>query len=239
MIHNRILQIATTERILQGKTLQIVQTWTVAILLVLGFPVLHRSQSESPNLKPFQPEGWSDALVISDRLGNEALQASDRLYVDFAVINSGGSPVTVPFRIDLFVDDRLRESFDVFPPLDPQVYRFLEDYPIGRLDVGIHILRVVADAGETVSESDEADNEYIRTILVGASCRGVPLSLRVSPQNAGTVTLGREPNCGGATVSSLAVRNETPKKLLGFGGEPIVKASEGSGLRHPQGQSPI
>ena len=222
MIHNRILQIATTERILQNKTLQIVQTWTVAILLVLGFPVLHRSQSESPNLKPFQPEGWSDALVISDRLGNEALQASDRLYVDFAVINSGGSPVTVPFRINLFVDDRLRESFDVFPPLDPQVYRFLEDYPIGRLDPGIHTVRVVADAGETVLESDEADNEYIRTILVGASC--LPLSFRVSPQNAGTVTLGREPNCGGATVSTLAVPNESPRKSLGIGGEPIVKA---------------
>ena len=202
------------------------ETWVIAILLALLSPASHRSQNGSPNLKPFQPDGWADAIVVSNRQGDyfdtRELNPFDLLYIDFAVINSGSSPAAAPFRIELFVDGRLRESFDVSPPLDPQVYRFREDYPIGRLDIGTHTIRVVADAGKAVSESDESDNEYTKTIIVGGDC--IPLVHRVSPRGAGVLTPSREPNCSGFTVSSLAVHGDYPGKELGIGGEPIVKA---------------
>lgn len=54
-------------------------------------------------------------------LDNLRLMAYDRLFVDFAVINSGGSPAAAPFRIEHFLNGRLRETFDVSPPLDPRV----------------------------------------------------------------------------------------------------------------------
>ena len=116
------------------------------------------------------------------------------------------------------------KSFDAPSPLDPQVFRFREDYPIGRLGVGTHALRIVADAGNQVAESDEADNEYTRTIIVAGDC--FPLTTRVSPRGAGTLTPSREPNCGEATVSvsSLAVLEEGLDGGLDIGGEPIVKA---------------
>ena len=121
-------------------------------LLLLASPGAAGSQDGLPNLRPVRPEGWSDSLVISNRQETNTetlrLRAYDRLFVDFAVINSGGSPTAVPFRIELFLNGRLRETFEVSPPLDPRVFRFREDYPLGRLSSGTHTLRVVVDGGE-------------------------------------------------------------------------------------------
>ena len=200
----------------------------VALLIALAFPNSYRSQNGSPNLRPHRPGGWSDTVVVSNRQGDNVdtlgLEVSDRLYVDFAVINSGSSPVTNPFRIDLFIDGQLWQTFDVSPPLNPQIYRFREDYPIGRLGVGTHTLRIVSDAEDSVSESDESDNEYTKTIRIAGDC--LPLTMRVSPHGAGTLIPSLQPTCGGATVSisSSAVLDKDPDQELGIAGEPIVKS---------------
>jgi hypothetical protein len=58
--------------------------------------------------------------VVSTRRGDNfnarRLTAADRIYVDFAVINAGGSPVTSPFRIDLYLDGVLWDRFDAPGP---------------------------------------------------------------------------------------------------------------------------
>ena len=214
--------------IMCGKAHLRIGTWIAAVLLALVCSGSYRSQNGSPNLKPYKPRGWSDVIVVSNRQGDNLnsgrLAPSDIIYVDFAVINSGSSPVTRPFRIELFVDGRLWKSFDAPSPLDPQVFRFREDYPIGRLGVGTHALRIVADAGNQVAESDEDDNEYTRTIIVAGDC--FPLFARVSPRGAGTLTPNREPNCGEATVSvsSLSVVEDSLDNGLDIAGEPLVTA---------------
>ena len=205
--------------------------WLVVILIALACPGSYRSQNGLPNLKPFQPDGWSDAVVVSNRPDTNAdtlgLDASDRLYVDFAVINSGNAPVAAPFRIDLLLNGLLWETFDISPPLEPRAFRFRVDYPLGRVGAGTHTLRIVADAGDSVSESDESDNDYTRTFIVGSEC--FPLTTRISPRGAGTLTLSRKPNCGGSTVSisQLPAPDESAHREpgeLGIAGEPLVKA---------------
>ena len=197
-------------------------------LLLLALPGSAGSQDGLPNLRPVRPEGWSDSLVVSNRQETHTetlrLMAYDRLFVDFAVINSGGSPAAAPFRIELFLNGRLRETFEVSPPLAPQVFRFREDYPLGRLSSGTHTLRVVVDGGETVAESDESDNQYTRTFFVSGAC--FPLTTRVSPRGAGTVTPSREPNCGSATlgIRSPGVDDQDSNQELGMGGEPVLQA---------------
>ncbi len=214
--------------IMRGKAHLRIATWAVAVLLALVCSGSYRSQNGSPNLRPHKPRGWSDVIVVSNRQGDNLnsrrLAPSDIIFVDFAVINSGSTPVTRPFRIDLFVDGQLWKSFDAPSPLNPQVFRFREDYPIGRLGVGTHALRIVADAGNQVAESDEDDNEYTRTIIVAGDC--FPLTTRVSPRGAGTLALSREPNCGEATVSvsSLSLLEEGQDKGLDIAGEPLVTA---------------
>ena len=197
-------------------------------LLLLASPGSAGSQDGLPNLRPVRPDGWSDSLVVSNRQETHTdtlrLMAYDRLFVDFAVINSGGSPASAPFRIELFLDGRLRETFDVNPPLAPQVFRFREDYPLGRLSSGTHTLRVVVDGGEAVAESDESDNQYTKTFFVSGAC--FPLTTRVSPRGAGTVTPSREPNCGSATlgVRSPGADDRESNQELGMGGEPVLQA---------------
>ena len=197
-------------------------------LLLLASAGSAGSQDGLPNLRPVRPDGWSDSLVVSNRQETYTdtlrLMAYDRLFVDFAVINSGGSPAAAPFRIEIFLDGRLRETFEVAPPLDPQVYRFREDYPIGRLSSGTHTLRVVVDGGESVAESDESDNQYTKTFFVSGAC--FPLTTRVSPRGGGTVTPSREPNCGSATlgVRSPDADDQESNRELGRGGEPVLQA---------------
>ena len=197
-------------------------------LLLLAGPGTAGSQDGLPNLIPVRPDGWSDSLVVSNRQETHTdtlrLMAYDRLFVDFAVINSGGSPAAARFRIELFLDGRLRETFDVAPPLDPQVFRFREDYPLGRLSSGTHTLRVVVDGGEAVPESDETDNQYTKTFFVSGAC--FPLTTRVSPRGAGTVTPSREPNCGSATLAlrSPGVDDRESSQEMGMGGEPVLQA---------------
>ena len=108
--------------------------------------------------------------------------------------------------------------------LAPRAYRFREDYLIRRLAPGTHTLRIVADGGGTVAESDESDNDYTRTLIVAGDC--MPLATRVSPRGGGTLVPNREPNCGEATVSisSLPTAGDTPVGDLELGGEPVLRA---------------
>ena len=202
--------------------------WTATVLLALASPGSYPAQGGAANLKPYQPEGWSDALVVSTRRGDNLnarrLTSTDPLYVDFAVINAGGSPVRAPFRIDLYLDGALWDSFDVPAGLAPRAYRFREDYLIRRLAPGTHTLRIVADGGGAVSESDESDNDYTRTLIVAGDC--IPLATRISPRGGGTLTPNRPPNCGEASagVSSLPTGRDTPGGRLKLGGEPVERA---------------
>ena len=216
----------TRERVISGETAPWAAAWMVAALLALFSPGAFFSQSDSPNLRPYQPRGWSDAIVVSNRQEDNVdtlgLNASDRLYVDFAVINDGGSRLTEPFRIDLYLDGRLRKSFDVASPLDPRSYRFREDYVIRRLGPGLHTLRIVADAGESVPESNESDNEYTRTFRVSGDC--FPLTTRVTPRAAGTLTGSRELNCGSVRFGIPEAGDGNTGRELGTGGEPVIEA---------------
>ena len=199
-----------------------------AVLLALASPGSSLTQGGPPNLTPYQPEGWPDAIVVSTRQGDHLnarrLTSTDPLYVDFAVINAGGSPVTSPFRIDLYLNGVLRASFDAPALLTPRAYRFREDYLIRRLAPGTHTLRIVADGGGAVAESDESDNDYTRTLIVAGDC--VPLSTRISPRGGGILVPNREPNCGESTagISSLPAAGDTSGDPLKLGGEPVLSA---------------
>ena len=167
-----------------------------------------------PNLTPTRPADWSDEIVVSKvrntHIDSSELGVSDRLYVDFAVINSGASPVTAHFQVNLFIDGRLEQSFnsrDFRFPLNLRHYVFWEDHPIGSLSAGRHTLKIVADPENLISESNESDNEYTKTINVADTGACFPLTTNVSPQGAGTITSSQAPNCGETTVAISAPTN--------------------------------
>src|ERR1700730_8039454 len=129
-----------------------------------------------PNLTPYQPSGWSDKIVVSNVTGTNTdssnLTTADTLYVDLAVTNNGTAATAVRFYNYLYVDGALITSFYTDPPLNPGFYSYYQDYSIGKLSAGTHTLRLSADATGVISESNEGDNDYTKTITV--SSKGLP-----------------------------------------------------------------
>ncbi|MGH7975099.1 MAG: hypothetical protein ACREC8_00400, partial [Limisphaerales bacterium] len=60
------------------------------------------------NLKPSQPPGWSDAIIVSrtasSTTDSTSLTTADTLYVNAAIINNGTAATTVNFNNEFYVD---------------------------------------------------------------------------------------------------------------------------------------
>ena len=180
-----------------------------ALAVLILFPDSYHSQSSRPNLKPHQPRDWSDEIVVSNvkdtHSDSSQLRDTDDLYVDFAVLNDGPASVTESFRVELFVDGRLARTFESerssSSPLMSNYFTSWSDYWIGRLSAGTHTLKIVVDTEDAVSESNERDNEYSRTITVrqGSASGCFPLTTGVVPRGAGTITPSRTSTCSATT----------------------------------------
>jgi len=127
--------------------------------------------ARAPNLTPYAPSGWSDKIVVSRTKGNTTdstgLTIGDSLYVDWAVLNNGNAAATSLFYTELYLDGVLKQTWSTPPPLNANYYAPVFDYPIGSLSAGTHTLRIKTDSTGAISESNESDNEYSKTISVG------------------------------------------------------------------------
>jgi uncharacterized repeat protein (TIGR02543 family) len=131
-----------------------------------------------PNLTPYQPPGWSDKIVVTNKTGctssactdSSPLYTTDTLYVDWAVINMGSAATLTTFYTQLKVDGVSRNSWYTNPPLNAYPnstsWVFASDSSIGSLSAGTHTIKIVADSANVIAESNEADNEYTKTITV-------------------------------------------------------------------------
>ena len=135
---------------------------------------------KKPNLRPHKPNTWSDKIVVSKTTGtttdSATLRPADTLYIDWAVINDGTADVTSGFKSKLYIDGVFKATFSSPSPTRTNAFRKQLDYNIGSLAAGSHTLRIVVDATGLVAESDEADNEYTKTITVGSSTSQVNLT---------------------------------------------------------------
>ena len=138
------------------------------------------ASAKKPNLTPYQPWGWSDKIAVSNMEGetidSDSLSPSDSLYISWAVLNNGEAPVSTLFYLALYVDDELVQEYYVDPPLDVGFYVYDVDYPIGSLSAGTHTIKIVSDTTGVISESNEGDNEYVKTIIVGGEMEGADLT---------------------------------------------------------------
>ncbi len=136
-----------------------------------------------PNLRPFRPDGWSSSIVISTSSGGNSdssvIQEGDDLFIDWAVLNDGNASVFEQFFIDLLLDGTRIGRWFVDPPLEPNFFVFVEDFPAGSLSAGSHTLTLVADSLSSTNESNENDNQFSRQFQVQGA--GVPNLTPVRP----------------------------------------------------------
>ena len=125
--------------------------------------------SVEPNLTPYKPSGWSDTIVLSAITGTTTnsftLYDTDTLYVDWAFINNSTSSISTNFYTKLYIDGIEKESW-YSNSLLANYYISIEDYSIGKLSAGTHIVMATTDTTDAISESNEYDNKYTRTITI-------------------------------------------------------------------------
>ena len=138
------------------------------------FPADARAQG-SPNLRPFQPSGWSDRVVVSTDEGTHTdsgtLFSGNSLFIDWAVLNDGSEPTNTTYRVTLSVDGQDVQTWKKDPSHQPGFFIFVEDFELDALSPGTHTLTLLADSTSQIAESNESDNEYIKTITV---TEGIP-----------------------------------------------------------------
>jgi hypothetical protein len=126
-----------------------------------------------PNLVPYTPNSWSDKIVAAKEAGatNDAssLSTDDEVYISWAVANTAQSgDIGGRFYTQLYLDGVLNHTWPT-DGLNAGQYVYDIGYNLGKLAAGTHNLRLVADSTGVVSESDETDNSYTKTILVSPS----------------------------------------------------------------------
>jgi hypothetical protein len=164
-----------------------------------------RVTSTTPNVTPYQPSGWSDKIVVTNKTGctttscidSSPLYATDTLYVDWAVINSGTAATTATSYMQLYVDGALKNTWQTLPPLNPDYSVVVPDYSIGSLGAGGHSIKILAD-------STGAMNGYTKTITVNASGPDLTGSWATCTQTCKTTKTGQKCTIKGTfTVSNI------------------------------------
>jgi hypothetical protein len=127
--------------------------------------------ADLPNLKPYKPNDFDDKLVISNKTGTHTddtpLAPTDELFVDGGVINSGEAAVG-GFHVKIYVDNVEKLSLNWPDGLQPGWFYYFYDYSLGSLSAGSHTIKMVVDPEHAITESNESDNVYSKTIVVGA-----------------------------------------------------------------------
>lgn len=146
-----------------------------------------------PNLFPYKPDGWSDKIVVSTITGTNTdsspLNPTDYLFIDWAILNNS-TVSAYNFYVALYVDG-IEQYRWAFPELKALYLGYAVDYRLNPLSTGNHIIKIVADVTNSVSESNETDNEYERTITIGTTgtpdIKIVPPSLIINQPAASAV----------------------------------------------------
>ncbi|MFC2055408.1 M6 family metalloprotease domain-containing protein [Chloroflexota bacterium] len=125
-----------------------------------------------PNLTAYTPSGWDYPIVPSSVSGTHtvnSLYADLTTYIDWAVINNGGTDIAETFYTCLYYDGSQIECWYKDGLLE-NYYTYVEDFILNLTPtVGWHTLKIIADVYDDVSESNEGDNEWQRDFYWGIS----------------------------------------------------------------------
>lgn len=121
-----------------------------------------------PNLKPYRPSGWASPLSIRNESGalvTGQASPSDILLIDWAAKNNSAYPANSTFNVALYLDDELHYYW-TYESLQSQSNTGIQGYELGRLSPGDHLITMAIDSPNMISESDEADNNYVQAISI-------------------------------------------------------------------------
>lgn len=124
-----------------------------------------------PNLTGFVPYGWDAAIVVSSSSAELAagrdgpVWTTEASTISFAVrnISSVSTQASGAFQIDVLIDGELIDSRLYSVGYDSgSVWSGSVEVPPNSISAGQHLVQVVIDSEQAISESDEIDNSIAR-----------------------------------------------------------------------------
>ena len=129
-----------------------------------GTPRVQRSLAQV-SLHPATPEGWAASIIVSGQPNateSGPIGADGRMYVSWAVTNTGSEDANLPFSVDLLVDGVPVERWLAAMGLEigeVQIVRDWADLPVrANLAPGLHELQLVVDSTGYVQPLDTPGN---------------------------------------------------------------------------------
>ncbi|MBF0224138.1 MAG: hypothetical protein HQK76_01670 [Desulfobacterales bacterium] len=175
------------------------------------------SNTDTLNLKFFTPQGWSDSIVVSNITGAKSdaalFSSNDDIYLNYSFYNEGPGSTSGTFYVYVYIDgvQNSAASGKRTTPLAPYpTYLEIADTPIGKLSAGNHTIKIKIDALNTITETNESDNEYAKTITIATSgtsstTENVNLKAFQPPEWSNSIVVS---NIKGATTDALSFSTE-------------------------------
>lgn len=123
------------------------------------------------DLAPFKPNGWGDKIILSTTQNTNSdaslFYTDSTIYLDIAVANLGVDPIE-GCDVKIYLDDALIDKLDI-GQLAGGRYIFAEDLEnseFENLALGYHTLKIIVDEDHKIAETDESNNEYIKTFYI-------------------------------------------------------------------------
>ncbi|MEW6620091.1 MAG: CARDB domain-containing protein [bacterium] len=117
----------------------------------------------APNLTHYTPSGWDYPIVPSSVPNThkvDTLYGNQTTYIDWAIQNNGDANATGRFYTYFYIDGTYIQSWYT-DGLSSGYWTYVDDWQ-RTLSVGYHTLKIVIDATNAISESNENDNSYER-----------------------------------------------------------------------------
>ncbi len=122
------------------------------------------------DLVPYHHPDYSDTIVLYTDTEDDAsvFTTADSVYVYPVVLNEGDVSASGGIKVELYLDDVLFDSRTRSAKLNGN-YLYAPGFSVGPLSAGTHTLRMKIDPANSIAETNEANNEYTRTITVSGT----------------------------------------------------------------------
>lgn len=122
------------------------------------------------DLRPHIPDNWGGQVIISKNkdtyITDAQITANTDLYLGFAFGNKGNTTISTGITHEIYIDGVKKKDFEYTKEVVPDCYYWYCNVPIGSLSEGSHTIKVVADSGLKIAETDENNNFYEIVITV-------------------------------------------------------------------------
>ena len=131
------------------------------------------------DLEPYIPDNddytWDDKLIIKNTtvengyqdMHDDVIVYGDDVYISLSYWNNSDATISNSFRIQVLIDEI--EQFNIYQTEEMQAYNYWMQWnwqAITDLSIGEHTIKMIIDADNAISESDETNNEYSKTFTV-------------------------------------------------------------------------